>query len=699
MTALDSNNVEYKAWGSAGPDIVIEESNAIIEIKTDTGKASIKSAYDEIVCRTDPDFNYLNAPYVAVITPAKCLVWINDNKTYADVCNPDHTFTLPDEKNLVIAFFKTQSTDWRLPLEVHIDDVLHSIYSEKCPDSVAAMSCLLSLDRQISVHKDMIVIDNGENVDDEIIRCTKESCLYIRRAIVRRYSVTDMGFIRNHVRHMWSHYQEDNKKSTYGKYYTPEHIVDCAKELLSEYLSEYPDSTVADLAAGCGAFIGRFNEYPIIGRDIDQHAVNVLKKMGYTEVACDNSLYNVNREKLGISINERLVIVGNPPWNDTNSKNKRFGNNAKEKLKLSSYDASLGLMTVAANSEMLIDADIRTNDIGISFMRAFAKLQPDMICVVHPLSYLIKERNAGFIKQLLDRYTLEKAIVFSSSEFGAAITSGTAFPALIGMYRHGGSTTYKDITQFKFPIYSSKTETNEKCAQRQCTLADTGMRIVLGQIETIDSVKDHKGKTVPWVQKYASKREGGIAISDTGIYQYNLRDTNSLLASGNLCMRLEQDVIPVNFDMFPRHCYLNCMKRYMQRHFILGNISPLLSREHFSQEWFRDACVFDTIMNEQRIDLFRKDNQLNIVDKLFKVTSGCDEKTVSVRLIAKARRFKDTFEVEGVPNFYKAFVHFWSGDASQCSAMTEWFKSYFSKLRDDAIVSSAVIPAHSRTCP
>ena len=44
----------------------------------------------------------------------------------------------------------------------------------------------------------------------------------------------------------------DNLKSNLGKYYTPPHLVNLIKKLVSPYVR--PNSVIMDLAAGCGAF-------------------------------------------------------------------------------------------------------------------------------------------------------------------------------------------------------------------------------------------------------------------------------------------------------------------------------------------------------------------------------------------------------------------------------------------------------------
>jgi len=63
----------------------------------------------------------------------------------------------------------------------------------------------------------------------------------------------------------------------------------------------------------------------------DPIAVNVLRLLGYKNVEIDNSLLNVHRKKYKLKDADHLIVIGNPPYNDTTSKNKKSGRNAKQK--------------------------------------------------------------------------------------------------------------------------------------------------------------------------------------------------------------------------------------------------------------------------------------------------------------------------------------------------------------------------------
>ncbi|EEU7446726.1 adenine methyltransferase, partial [Campylobacter jejuni] len=124
-----------------------------------------------------------------------------------------------------------------------------------------------------------------------------------------------------------------------------------------------------------------------------------------------NALVNPNRKNYDIKNNEKLIIVGNPPYNDKTSKSKKH-------LKEINYE---------------VDDELKHRDIGISFLKSYVKLNPDYICILHPLSYLIKQQNFKSLKEFKDNYILKDGIIISSKYF----TKGSEFPIIIGFYEKG----------------------------------------------------------------------------------------------------------------------------------------------------------------------------------------------------------------------------------------------------------------------
>jgi len=56
-------------------------------------------------------------------------------------------------------------------------------------------------------------------------------------------------------------------------------------------------------------------------------------------------------------------------------------------------------------------------DLGISFLLSYNKLAADFVCVLHPLSYLIKKSNFEALWQFKDNYRLVDSVVISSGVF------------------------------------------------------------------------------------------------------------------------------------------------------------------------------------------------------------------------------------------------------------------------------------------
>nr|WP_180487417.1 N-6 DNA methylase [Treponema socranskii] len=248
------------------------------------------------------------------------------------------------------------------------------------------------------------------------------------------FTLTNLQNIKDYIKHNYSQHLPDSKKANLGKYYTPKKIVELLK---TEIESEITDNTyVMDLACGCGAFLELFNDCHIVGRDVDNQAIEILELFNFENIAVDNSLLNVSRNKYHLSENDDLVIIGNPPYNDSSSINKRYSTKSKAK-------------------RFPEDSDIHCRDIGRSFLEAYAKLKPRSICVLHPLSYLIKKVNFKSLKRLSKNYKLISATIFSSDEF-EDLKGGSVFPIIIARYDLcDEGMNYDYIKNFRFNILDS----------------------------------------------------------------------------------------------------------------------------------------------------------------------------------------------------------------------------------------------------
>src|SRR3989344_2838866 len=181
-----------------------------------------------------------------------------------------------------------------------------------------------------------------------------------------------------------------------GSYYTPEIIVDLVYSILKNNVKDIKDFTIFDSSCGYGSFLARNGiAKRLVGADIDEKAISeARKKINDVNFTCQNSLANVCRKNLAIENDEKLIAIGNPPYNDTTS---IIRNSIKD-----------------ATVQDEIDADIKTRDLGMSFLLSYDKLQTDYVCVLHPLSYLIKKANFSLLSKFSKNYKLIDGIIISS---------------------------------------------------------------------------------------------------------------------------------------------------------------------------------------------------------------------------------------------------------------------------------------------
>ena len=190
-----------------------------------------------------------------------------------------------------------------------------------------------------------------------------------------------------------------NERIQLGSYYTPEELVLRIYDFIKPYLDNKKRKVVIfDSAGGCGAFLFGITHYDYRIADCDLDACKLLKQhFSQQNVFHTNSLIEVNRAKYFISPSAFLIMIGNPPYNDTTSefKNGEKGQNICD--------------------EDLYDRDLYDRDLGVSFLKSYHKLKADIVCVLHPLSYLIKESNFKRLRDFKDNYKLIKGEIFSSA--------------------------------------------------------------------------------------------------------------------------------------------------------------------------------------------------------------------------------------------------------------------------------------------
>ena len=345
-----------------------------------------------------------------------------------------------------------------------------------------------------------------------------------------------------------------------GSFYTPAKYV----ELIAEWLEMYGIDetwTIADLSCGYGAFfelseLPEFARCRFIGNDIDAKAIETARKMfPLAEFTVQNALCDVSRDKFRVGANERIVIVGNPPYNDVTSQ-------INQKIK---------------TSDVAMDADIRTRDLGMSSLLAYDKLKADYVAVLHPLSYLVKKANFNATRQFFGNYEMLEHVIFSSQEF-AGTSKSAGFPVIVALYRRaeGRGLTYKDVRDMRF-----------KTAE--------GVEFAMAGFDNVTDL----------VKKYPHKER-----YEPEILFYTMRDINALKRCRTFVKERIANAVDVAPEQLPYYCYIDCFKRYAQVPYWMGNFDVPFIADEFAA--IADAVVADAKFHNQEI--FGESIEPNIQD-------------------------------------------------------------------------------------
>ncbi len=315
-----------------------------------------------------------------------------------------------------------------------------------------------------------------------------------------------------------------------GAFYTPQKLVDIAYGMIERRVTNRESFVVLDTSSGYGSFLGNEDFAVRIGGDIDPKAVaEAQRRVPSARFVLQDALVNVSRANYGLKPEDRLIIVGNPPYNDTTSI-IRAG--IKEKV-------------------FSCDEDLKHRDMGMSFLRSYNKLKADYICVLHPLSYLIKEANFKSIKDFTDNYKLIDALIVPSTEF-SDVSKSTAFPIVIALYmRDAMGMGYEDILNFRFRTIDKKT-------------------FSLGTWTSI-------GK---FVQKYPNQKK--MTESNSVAKFYTLRDINALRRSKTFMRETKSNTVFVSSAQLKYYCYLDIFKDYIPHiPYYFGNCEPMIDDDQF----------------------------------------------------------------------------------------------------------------------
>jgi hypothetical protein len=331
-----------------------------------------------------------------------------------------------------------------------------------------------------------------------------------------------------------------------GSYYTPEDIVDLAYSIMKKNIKNIVDFTILDSSCGYGSFLTKNDiAKKLIGADIDKKAILEAKKtVCEANFICQNSLLNVCRQNLSIKNDENLIIVGNPPYNDTTSI-------IRNSIKNTSIQDQ-------------IDSDIKTRDLGMSFLLSYNKLKADYICVLHPLSYLIKKANFALLSKFTNNYILKDGIIISSHEF-TKTSRGMAFPILIALYKKDkNGMTYDHIQNHQFQIKEDG----------------------VFRLKDFDTI-------VNYVQKYPNKKY--LNKSDKPIAKFwTLRDINALKRNRTFIDTDTYNTVYIFIEKLPYYCYIDIFKQYIDKMpYFIGNCDIIIDNNKFND--IKECFIYQSV--------------------------------------------------------------------------------------------------------
>ncbi|MFA5750977.1 MAG: methyltransferase [Candidatus Paceibacterota bacterium] len=362
-----------------------------------------------------------------------------------------------------------------------------------------------------------------------------------------------------------------------GSFYTPEAIIDLTYEILKKNVKAIKEWTILDSSCGYGSFLTKNSVAKrLIGVDVDKKAIKKARDtIKNADFLCQNSLLNVSRLNFKIRNNEKLIIIGNPPYNDTTSI-----------IRSSIKNVSI---------QNRIDTDIKTRDLGMSFLLSYDKLQADYVCVLHPLSYLIKKANFSLLSKFADNYKLIDGLIISSHEFSDT-SRGMAFPILVALYkRDKDGMNYDYIQNYLFRV------------------KDDGVF----RLKDFDTIANY-------IQKYPNKKF--LNKNDKPVAKFwTLRDINALKRNRTFIDEDTYNTVYVLMEKLPYYCYIDVFKQYANRMpYFIGNCDVIIDNKKFDKikECFIDFSVHTNPILKKRFR-FRKvpDAKLKI-DNYFKELFG-----------------------------------------------------------------------------
>lgn len=314
-----------------------------------------------------------------------------------------------------------------------------------------------------------------------------------------------------------------------GSYYTPPDLVDAVYGMIQKNEPDWRTFRIIDTSCGYGNFL-RFPRS--IGADFDPKAIQEAGKQTHKcTFFRHNSLSGVSRRQYGLSDDDKIIIVGNPPYNDRTS--------------LIRNDLKAGIFET--------DKDLKHRDTGVSFLLSYNKLKADYVCVLHPLSYLIKKANFSSLSGFKDNYVLIDGMIISSGEFHDT-SKTTHFPIIIALYKKSAQgMDYEFIRNHPFKTKDGKTF----------------------KINQFDSLGNY-------ITKYPNHKS--LSLNDTIAFFWTMRDINALKRTKTFIEREVYNSIRVPKEKLSLYCYADVFKEYIPRiPYYFGNSDIMIDYDAFKR--------------------------------------------------------------------------------------------------------------------
>lgn len=323
---------------------------------------------------------------------------------------------------------------------------------------------------------------------------------------------------------------------------TRKHIVEAAFGMIRRHIriNELNFMTLLDPVCGSGSFFDMSIPFlQLMANDVDAEILAYVKNQ-YPSTRCfsHNSLAMLDRKGYGLEATDSLLVIGNLP----------------HKLPIPEH---------VKRKKYVADSSIKNRDVGISHLLACGRLDPDYICVLHPLSFLIRPVHVRNLKEFCQKYRLIDALVISNHEFSDDETSRT-YPIVLAMYkREPQGMTWRYLQKFEF----------ETVRKRKFCLKD-----------------------FMWIDRYltVNSNRSRVAKADVLIKFHIPFDINELRNNKTFVQHDGANIIHVTEKELDYCCYIEAFKEYAHHlPYYLGSCNIMFDAQHFDEvrDYFRNFAA------------------------------------------------------------------------------------------------------------